>query len=80
MGEKKIKIKVNSIQWKGNNAMEIIDFLGGAYINENFWNNKLTLHSLSGTYQMQLNDWIINNGMFKPCSKEHFAENFEQLK
>lgn len=78
MKYRKKPVVIEAVQWTGLNANEVMDFLGWRNASEDKASG-LRIHTLEGTMQADVNDWIIKGvqGEFYPCKPEIFAATYE---
>ena len=73
-------IKIEAIQWTGENVLEVKDFVtsGAEYLEDE---NVIVIHTLEGDMKAILNDYIIKGvkGEFYPCKENIFKETYEEV-
>lgn len=89
MKYRKKPVVIEAIQWNGNNLEEVMKFIGSefeykektSYATNKFvyFVGRLLLHTLEGTMQLSLGDYIIKGikGEFYPCKPDIFEETYE---
>lgn len=89
MKYRKKPIIIEAIQWNGNNLEEVMKFIGSEFKYETntsyatdkfvYFDGRLLLHTLEGTMQLSLGDYIIKGikGEFYPCKPDIFEETYE---
>lgn len=77
---RKKAIVIEAIQFIGNNADQILSFIGDsrtAYKQGDY----IIIETLEGTHWATVNDWIIKGikGEFYPCKPEIFSQTYENV-
>lgn len=75
-------VKVQAVQWTGNNYKEIDDFVGHISFPYSFDRDTLIIETLEGNHYARKGDWIIHgtNGEFYPCKPDIFEKMYEEVK
>lgn len=76
-------VKVQAVQWTGNNYEEIVDFVG-VYSLPMFLGKDsviIIIKTLEGNHYARKGDWIIRgvNGEFYPCKPDIFEKTYEEV-
>lgn len=89
MKYRKKPVIIEAIQWNENNLEEVMKFIGSefryeantSYATDKFvyFDGRLLLHTLEGTMQVSLGDYIIKGikGELYPCKPDIFEETYE---
>ena len=74
-------VKVQAVQWTGNNYKEIDDFVGHISFPYSFDRDTLIIETLEGNHYARKGDWIIRgiNGEFYPCKPDIFEKTYEEV-
>lgn len=76
-------VKVQAIQWTGDNCDEIDQFIGSGPFDDShhFIRGQLIVHTLEGDHQALVGDWIIRGvkGEFYPCKPDIFEQTYEEV-
>lgn len=78
---RKKPIVVEAVQWKGDNWLEVDQFMGD-YPHETYPKAGIVkIHTLEGVMIANLGDYIIKGikGEFYPCKPDIFAETYEPV-
>ena len=72
-------VKVQAIQFTGDNHDEINEFVGRAV---EIYGNTVTINTIEGMMRALEGDWIIKGikGEFYPCKPDIFEETYEEVK
>ena len=75
-------LKVQAVQWTGNNYEEIADFVGHINFPYSFDNDSVIIETLEGNHYAREGDWIIRgiNGEFYPCKPDIFEKTYVEVK
>ncbi len=80
---RKKPVVVDAIQWTGENAFNIGEFMSSQDIEfrKPYTSKRLTIYTLEGNMTASLNDWIIKGvqGEFYPCKPDIFKETYEEV-
>lgn len=82
---RKKPVKIQAIQWTGDNVDAVFEFTAGAPPNrrpQHLVNSRaFSIPTLEGTMRAAPGDWIIRGvaGEFYPCKPDIFAETYEPL-
>lgn len=84
----KLPVTIEAVQWTGQNATEVGEFIGllGDQIDElearagNTAAPSIIIDTLEGRMEARVGDWIIKgiNGEFYPCKPDIFAKTYQQ--
>lgn len=74
-------VKVQAIQWTGDNYEELVDFVGNVMFPYSFKDN-IIIETLEGEVIASKGDWIIRgvNGEYYPCKPDIFEKTYEEVK
>lgn len=74
-------VKVQAVQWTGNNYEEIADFVGHISFPYSIDKDSVIIETLEGSYYARKGDWIIRgiNGEFYPCKPVIFEKTYEEV-
>lgn len=87
---KKKPVKVEAIQWTGNNLREVVDFTGETiryHIDDSDWQvgkaapqTRIWIKTLEGNLQVSVGDYIIKGvkGEYYPCKPDIFKSTYEE--
>lgn len=75
-------VKVQAIQWTGDNYEELIDFVGNVMFPYSFDDGEVIIRTLEGDHHASKGDWIIRgiNGEFYPCKPDIFEKTYEEVR
>lgn len=75
-------IKVQAVQWTGDNYEEIADFVEHISFPCSFDKGSVIIETLEGNYYARKGDWIIRgiNGEFYLCEPDIFEKTYEEVK
>ena len=78
MKYRKKPIVIDAVQWTGESAIAMSEFLGDKYFNHG---GILKIHTLEGVMEAQIGDWIIKGikGEFYPCKPDIFEATYEAV-
>lgn len=80
---RKKPVVIEAVQWKGNNEIEIQEFIADGSWKWEADNGKINLYicTLEGLMIAPVGDWIIRgvNGEFYPCKPDIFEKTYEKL-
>jgi hypothetical protein len=78
---RKKPVVIESIQWTGDNAEEINDFMGGTLQFHPIHDCSPLIHTLEGDHLASRGDWIIRGvaGEFYPCKDHIFRETYDPV-
>lgn len=82
MKYRKKPVVIEAVQYTGNNALEVIRFMGGPSGNLELHDTDLpAIHTLEGDMTASVGDWIIKGvkGEFYPCKPDIFAATYEAV-
>lgn len=73
-------VKVQAIQWTGDNYEELVDFVGNVMFPYSFKDN-IIIETLEGEVIASKGDWIIRgvNGEYYPCKPDIFEKTYEEV-
>jgi len=73
-------VKVQAVQWTGNNYEEVANFVGRVTFPYAF-DNKVIIETLEGAVAARKGDWIIRGvkGEFYPCAPDIFEKTYEEV-
>ena len=78
---RKIPVEIEAVQWNGENAGEITDFLGNKGYCHILNDNSLIIPTLEGDMKAVVGDFIIKGvkGEFYPCKPDIFEMTYEKV-
>lgn len=74
-------VKVQAVQWTGDNNGEVLKFVGHARFVYSLNSYSVLIETLEGNYYAKRGDWIIQgvNGEFYPCKPDIFEKTYEEV-
>lgn len=74
-------VKVQAVQWTGDNYEELIDLVGHAVFPYSFDDGEVIIRTLEGVHHARKGDYIIRgiNGEFYPCKPDIFKQTYEEV-
>ena len=74
-------VKVQAVQWTGDNYEEIANFVGHNSFRHSFEKDSVIIETLEGNHYARKGDWIIRgiNGEFYPCKPDIFEKTYEEV-
>lgn len=76
-------IKIQAIQWTGDNYDKVLDFVGKEHLltQHYFYRRELIIRTLEGDHHALVSDWIIRGikGEFYPCKPDIFEQTYEEV-
>lgn len=78
---RKKPVVIEARQYTGRNATELLGWIGGTELEEDFLGDYIEIKTLEGTMRADKNDWIIQGvkGEFYPCKPDIFALTYEPV-
>ena len=75
-------VKVQAIQWTGDNYEELADFVGHIRFTYSLDKDSVIIKTLEGDHYPRKGDWIIRgvNGEFYPCKPDIFEKTYAEVK
>lgn len=76
-------VKVQAVQWTGDNFKELNEFAGCLYYTYSLYNEySLIIETPEGNHYVGQGDWIIRgvNGECYPCKPDIFEKTYEEVK
>ena len=75
-------VKVQAVQWTGDNYEEIANFVGHSSFRHSFEKDSVIIETLEGSHYARKGDWIIRgiNGEFYPCKPDIFEKTYVEVK
>lgn len=75
-------IECEALRYTGRNLMDVIEFIPGYNIEEDFLINELTIQAYPGTVQVFKGDWIlkVDSDNFFALSDLQFGESYREIK
>jgi hypothetical protein len=83
MKYRKKPVVIDTIQWTGNNKLEILDFIGGhGCYRSGGVPEGIFIFTLEGEHFANVGDWIIKGikGEFYPCKPDIFEKTYEPVR
>lgn len=76
---RKKPVVIEAVQWNGDNAVEIAQFMGVISLESNA--DSLFIDTLEGTMRASVGDWIIKgvSGEHYPCKPDIFDATYEAV-
>lgn len=74
-------VKVQAVQWTGDNYEEVADFVGYIRFPCCLDKDSMFITTLEGDHYARKGDWIIRgvNGEFYPCKPDIFEKTYEEV-
>lgn len=78
---RKKPVVIEARQYTGRNGTELLGWVGGSELEEEFTGDSIEIKTLEGTMRADKNDWIIKGvkGEFYPCKPDIFAATYEYV-
>lgn len=78
---RKKPVVIEARQYTGLNGTELLGWIGGSELEENFFGDYIEIKTLEGTMRADKGDWIIKGvkGEFYPIKDEIFRETYEAV-
>ena len=78
---RKKPVVIESIQWTGDNHIEVMEFMFDASIYIDFRKGYVEIETLEGKMCAEVNDYIIKGvkGEFYPCKPDIFEQTYEEV-
>ena len=75
-------VKVQAVQWTGDNYEELADFVGHIRSVYHLNDEYIIINTPEGDHCLRKGDWIIQdvNGEFYPCKPDIFEQIYEEVK
>lgn len=75
------KLVIEARQYTGLNGTELLGWIGGTELEEEFLGDHIEIKTLEGTMRADKGDWIIRGvaGEFYPCKPGIFDETYEKV-
>lgn len=76
---RKKPVVIEARQFDGRNGIELLGWIGGTELEEDFLGEYLEIKTLEGIMRADKNDWIIKGiaGEFYPCKPDIFEATYE---
>lgn len=74
-------VKVQAVQWTGDNYEELADFVGHIRFTYSLDKDSVIIETLEGDHYARKGDWIIRgiNGEFYPCKPDIFEKTYVEV-
>lgn len=74
-------VKVQAVQWTGDNYEELVDFVGHIRFTYSLDKDSVIIVTLEGDHYARKGDWIIRgvNGEFYPCKPDIFEKTYAEV-
>ena len=79
MKYRKKPVVIEAIQWNGDNANEVRDFVKDSLRKFEYGSNYIAIETLEGTMMADMGDYIIKGikGEFYPCKPDIFEQTYD---
>lgn len=77
---RKKPMELEARQYTGKNGTDLLAWMGGTELEEDFTGDDITIHTLNGPVRAEKGDWIIKGqkaGDFYPCKPDVFAATYD---
>ena len=81
MRYRKKPVVIEAIQFNGSNQLEVVNFIKGTALEEDFSSEDIVIETLEGNMTVSPNDFVIKGikGEFYPCKPDIFEATYERV-